>query len=80
VEGDLAVWDPSTDNSGEVRYEVFIDGDFHIGTPRKAQDDFGFWTEVAEAFGPGEHPFTVEAVDSSQNRSGPSDPFVVVVD
>lgn len=80
VEGDLAVWDPSTDNSGGVRYEVFIDGDFRISGGSQAQDDFQFWLEVAEAFGPGEHPFTVEAIDSSQNRSGPSDPFVIVVD
>jgi hypothetical protein len=80
VEGDRVVWDPSTDNSGEVRYDVFIDGDFEISSPRQAQDDFRFWLEVAEAFGPGEHRFTIEAVDSSANRSGPSDPFVVVVD
>ena len=80
VEGDLAVWDRSTDNSGQLRYEVFMDGDFHISTTSKPQDDFQFWTDVAEAYGPGDHLFTVEAVDSSQNRSGHSDPFVITVD
>lgn len=80
VEGDRAVWDPSVDNSGAVRYEVFIDGDFHITSVTPPRDDFGFWSEVAEAFGPGEHPITVEAIDSSQNRSGHSEPFVIVVD
>jgi hypothetical protein len=80
VEGDRAVWDPSTDNSGQLRYEVFMGGDFHISTTTKPQDDFRFWTDVAEASGPGEHLFTVEAVDSSQNRSGHSDPFVIAVD
>jgi hypothetical protein len=79
VEGDLVVWDPSTDNSGAVRYEVFMDGD-HISGGTRPQDDFEFWLEVADATGPGEHLFTVEAIDSSQNRSGHSDPFVVVVE
>jgi len=80
VEGHLAVWDPSTDNSGQVRYEVFMDGDFHISTTSQPRDDFQFWTDVAEAYGPGDHLFTVEAVDSSQNRSGHSEPFVITVD
>jgi hypothetical protein len=77
VEDGLAVWDPSTDNAGAVRYEVFIDGDFRISGVSQPRDDFGFWLEVAEAFGPGEHRFTVEAIDSSQNRSGPSAAFIV---
>jgi hypothetical protein len=81
VEGDLAVWDPSTDNSGAVRYEVFLDGDdFSISGSSQPQDDFGFWLEVADAFGPGKHLITIEAIDSSQNRSGHSEPFVIVVD
>lgn len=80
VEGDLVVWDPSTDNAGGVRYEVFMDGDFHISTPRQPQDDFRFWTDVAEAYGPGDHLFTIVAVDSSQNRSARSEPFVITVD
>lgn len=81
VEGDFVVWDPSTDNSGAVRYEVFFDGDdFNISGTSQPQDDFEFWLDVAEAYGPGEHLFTVEAIDPSQNRSGHSDPFVIVVD
>lgn len=80
VEGDLVVWDASTDNAGPVRYEVRIDGDLHISSPTRPQDDFRFWTEVAEAFGPGEHLFTIEAVDSSQNRSAPSEPLAIVID
>jgi len=80
VEGGLVVWDPSTDNAGQVRYEVFIDDDFQISSPTRPQDDFRFWSEVAEAFGPGEHLFTIRAVDSSQNRSAPSEPLAVVID
>jgi len=45
----------------------------------RPEDDFEFWLEVADAYGRGEHLFTVEAIDSSQNRSGHSDPLVVVV-
>jgi len=78
VDGDRVVWDPSTDNAGGVRYEVFMDGD-HISGGVRPEDDFEFWLEVADAYGRGEHLFTVEAIDSSQNRSGHSDPLVVVV-
>lgn len=79
IEGDRVVWDPSTDNAGTVHYEVVMDGHVFISRPSQPRNDIQFWREIAAVFGPGEHSFTVEAIDSSQNRSGPSEPFVIAV-
>src|SRR5690606_1664804 len=64
-------WDPSTDNVGVTKYEIFAGGKL-IG-----QSDIHAYT--AEDLSPNtEYVFTVKAVDASGNRSAASTQLVVV--
>jgi chitodextrinase len=64
-------WNPSSDNVGVVRYEIFAGSEL-IGTST-------IHAFTAEGLSPnGQYTFTVRAVDATGNRSAASAPLVVV--
>lgn len=64
-------WKASTDNVGVTGYEIFSDGEL-MGT----SDMHAFMADDLEANT--QYHFTVKATDASGNRSGASEPLVVV--